>query len=69
MAKKDGQLLEHRDGYLYPVGKQFDITRDRMLVDKGSHIFCQGHLGAVPIEEQSRNPKYCKDCYRSLREG
>jgi hypothetical protein len=69
MAKKDGQLLEHRDGYFYPVGKQFDIQRDRMLVYKGSHFFCQGCLVAVEIDQMSRKEGYCLDCSSSVREG
>ena len=60
----------YRAGYFIPTERhgQFDIQRDNALIENGSHFFCQGHLGAVVTEEQSRNPKYCCDCYKAIRE-
>lgn len=61
--------VEERGDYLYPMGGQFNITEDNILVKKGSHFFCQGHLSAVEVEKQSRNEKYCLDCLKSTREA
>jgi hypothetical protein len=57
--------------YLTPVKSQgqFNIQTDSTLIAKGSHFFCQGHLGAVVIEEQSRDETYCSECYRAIKEG
>lgn len=69
--ENEGVEVIYRDGYLIPVEPirgQFDIEKDKALIDKGSHFFCQGHLAAVVIEQQSRDPKYCFDCYKVIRE-
>ncbi|KKN76943.1 hypothetical protein LCGC14_0365950 [marine sediment metagenome] len=56
--------------YLFPRTPKghFNIQMDKALCEKGSHFFCQGHLSAVPIEEQSRNIEYCSECYASIKE-
>jgi hypothetical protein len=46
--------------------RPFDITRDRALIKTGTHFWCQGHLGARPIEERSPDPRYCRSCYDFL---
>ncbi len=64
--------LEYRAGYLIPVnsGKgYFNIERDGALIAQGGHFFCQGHLTAVVIEEQSKDEKYCFACYTVIKEG
>ena len=66
-----GIKVIYRAGYLIPVepvkGK-FNIQREKALVAKGTHFFCWACLGAVVIEEQSKNKKYCKDCYEVMKE-
>jgi hypothetical protein len=43
--------------------KLFDDVRDNLLITKGTHFCCLGHLTAVPIGERSpRNPSYCCRC-------
>ncbi len=42
--------------------KPFDATRDAALIKAGTHFYCQGHLCARPIEEQSADPRYCRSC-------
>ena len=62
---------EYRAGYLIPIEPikgQFDAERDKALIAKGSHFFCLGHLSAVAIEEQSKNPDYCCSCYTAIQE-
>ena len=64
-------ILEERAGFAMPVKLpmgQFSSERDRALIDEGGYFFCRGHLTAVPIETQSRRPKYCVDCL-SIIEG
>ena len=61
----------YRAGYLMPVDTdrgKFNIKRDVILITEGSHFFCQGHLGAVSIEEQSHNPNYCRECLKIIEE-
>lgn len=42
--------------------KVFDPTRDKALIKAGTHFYCQGHLGARPLEERSPDPRYCQGC-------
>ena len=60
----------YRAGYLMPVDTrgQFNIQKDSSLVATGDYFFCQGHLGAVAIKEQSQNPNYCQECLEIIRE-
>ncbi len=44
----------------------FDPARDRALIKAGTHFYCYGHLGARPNEEQSEDPRYCRDCCEFL---
>ncbi len=55
---------------LLPVATgRFCAEEDTMLIAKGSHFLCYGHLSAVPVEEQSHNLKYCRDCLLVTAEG
>jgi len=40
----------------------FDNKAEKVLIDKGSHFYCYGHLRGVPVETRSRNPDYCESC-------
>jgi predicted nucleic acid-binding Zn ribbon protein len=51
-----------RESSPLPAPKIFDDARDNALIQKGTHFFCLGHLTAVPVETQSRNPDYCRTC-------
>ncbi len=46
---------------------KFDIKRDGEKILKGKHFFCRGHLSGVPIKRQSKNKKYCSECYKVIR--
>jgi hypothetical protein len=46
-------------------------TGDKIQVEyaaiaAGSHFWCETHLAAVPVTEQSADPRYCRDCYDFL---
>jgi hypothetical protein len=45
-----------------PGSNRFNDKRDDALIASGTHYFCRGHLRAVPVETQSNNPAYCKNC-------
>jgi len=49
-----------------PATKLFDDARDNILIAAGTHFFCRGHLRAVPMETQSSNPDYCRQCFDVL---
>ena len=71
MTKGEELEVEYRAGYLIPteqVKGKFDIKSDSVLLAEGSHFFCQGHLSAVAIKQQSHNPNYCSDCFKVIRE-
>ena len=40
----------------------FNIKQDGMLILKGSYFYCEGHLAARPVEEQSKDSRYCREC-------
>ena len=65
--------VTYQEGFLIPVEPLkglFDIGRDNALIMKKTHFFCQGHLGAIPIEEQSPDDdSYCAECLKSIRGG
>lgn len=42
--------------------KGFDCARDTALIKAGTHFYCHGHLGARPLEERSRDSRYCQGC-------
>ncbi len=44
----------------------FDIKTDLTLIAAGTHFWCSGHLSAVPIAEQSSDPRYCVACFNLL---
>jgi len=47
-----------------PIARgSFDSRRDGILIAAGTHFFCGGHLSAVPIEDSSPDPRYCRSCY------
>lgn len=49
--------------------KLFDGARDAILIAKGSHFYCHGHLAAVSVAEQSpRDTNYCRDCLVVIEE-
>jgi len=44
----------------------FNCARDKEQIAAGTHFFCQAHQIAVPREQQSVDPRYCRDCYDFL---
>ena len=59
----------YRKGYLFPVtGGKFDAKRDSLLIAKGTHFFCLGHLEAVALTEQSSDKRYCQECKKGIKE-
>lgn len=48
--------------------KPFDTARDAALIKAGTHFYCQSHLTARPVEEQSEDPRYCRGCCEFLRQ-
>jgi hypothetical protein len=46
----------------------FNIARENELIAAGTHFWCWGHLGAVPIGEKSPDPRYCKFCFDFLND-
>jgi hypothetical protein len=48
------------------TSKVFDIKRDNELIAVGSHFWCEGHMTARPIDDQSPDPRYCLVCYDFL---
>lgn len=66
--------VEYRAGYLLavqpiPVAGGFDIRRDMMLIEKGTHFWCSSHAEAVPVEQRSpRKPDYCLACVEGMRD-
>jgi hypothetical protein len=44
----------------------FDIKREKEIIDAGSHFWCRGHSGAVLVGEQSPDPRYCRFCFTLL---
>lgn len=44
----------------------FDIKRDNELIAAGTHFWCDGHLSAVPVDDMSRESRYCQSCYNLL---
>ena len=40
-----------------------NIAEEMALIGKGTHFWCSGHLGAMPVIEQSTNKHYCQRCY------
>jgi len=46
----------------------FDSSRDKKLIAAGTHFWCEAWcLVARPINDQSRDPRYCQSCYDFLR--
>ncbi len=44
------------------VGK-FSIARELAQIKAGTHFWCNGHLQAIPLAEQSpEKPNYCRSC-------
>ncbi|MFC1869866.1 hypothetical protein ACFLYE_01180 [Chloroflexota bacterium] len=48
------------------MGNIFDIRRDNELIAAGTHFWCQTHGTAQPLEKQSPDPRYCKECCEYL---
>ncbi len=48
------------------MSEQFNVARDMELIAKGSHFWCSGHLGAVSVDEQSVDSRYCRQCFEFL---
>ena len=44
----------------------FDTERVNELIAAGSHFWCNACLGAVPLDDQSPDPRYCLGCYEFL---
>ncbi|MFC1869683.1 hypothetical protein ACFLYE_00240 [Chloroflexota bacterium] len=44
----------------------FDIKRDNNLIAGGTHLWCETHGTAQPLESQSPDPRYCQDCFDYL---
>lgn len=42
------------------------IKRDNELIAAGSHFWCNTHLTAVPLDDQSPDPRYCQGCCEFL---
>jgi len=71
MEQPDELKVKYHAGYLIPaepLSGQFDIQVDSALIASGSHFFCHVCLQAVAIEEQSPDPNYCVNCFKSLKE-
>ena len=50
-----------------PSERYFDIVRDNAQIASGTHFWCHSHLSAVPLIEQSPNPRYCLTCFENIR--
>jgi hypothetical protein len=46
----------------------FSIKKELELIAAGTHFWCTGHLGAVPVSEKSEDPRYCRFCFNLLTE-
>ena len=46
----------------------FDVERDKVLINAGTHFLCVTHQIALPIEQQSPDNRYCLTCYNFLLE-
>jgi hypothetical protein len=44
----------------------FNIKLENKLIASGTHFWCSGHLGAIPVGEQSADPRYCRACFDLL---
>jgi hypothetical protein len=44
----------------------FNIKMDNSLIAADTHFWCSGHLGAIPVGEQSADPRYCRACFDLL---
>jgi len=69
----EGIEVTYHKGYLIPTTPnygRFNAREERALIAKGTHFFCDGHLGAIPIGEQSPDDaRYCVECLKSNRGG
>ena len=45
----------------------FNIKRDNYLIAKGTHFWCYGCFVAQPVEAQSANMKFCRDCDNRMK--
>jgi len=45
----------------------FDSKRDKELIAKGTHFWCESCLVARLLSKQSPDPRYCKSCYIFLK--
>jgi hypothetical protein len=44
----------------------FNIKLENELIASGTHFWCSGHLGAVPVGERSTDQRYCRACFDLL---
>lgn len=44
----------------------FNIVHDNELIASGKYFWCTGHLGAVLLDEQSPDSRYCRVCFDLL---
>lgn len=47
---------------------KFNIETDNLLIESGSHFWCDGCLVAVPVDDISQDPRYCQGCFEVLTE-
>ena len=51
-----------------PVGQYADLSDTKNLVASKSGMFwCYTHLADLPLEKQSSDPRYCKECFEILK--
>jgi hypothetical protein len=44
------------------------IKEEYALIAAGSHFWCETHLSAIPVADQSRDSRYCRVCCNFLTE-
>lgn len=49
-----------------PNNGYFDIKRDNELIAAGTHFWCEACLMAKPVDDMSRDQRYCQGCYDFL---
>ncbi|MDP2730740.1 MAG: hypothetical protein Q8O55_09705, partial [Dehalococcoidales bacterium] len=75
VEEEDIVVVIYKDGKFAPIAPEhiskgrFNAQRDRLLIEKGSHFYCQTCLVAVPITEQSKDERYCLGCHSSIKGG
>lgn len=49
-----------------PNNGYFNVKRDNELIAAGTHFWCEACLVAKPVDDMSRDQRYCQGCYDFL---